>query len=77
MLQTQLIDEFASHLVPELLRVLPVAQVSRDYVEVSVLEGEVVGNASFVADHVFEAFGYLHCAHVRCLLKQVTLDEAE
>ena len=49
----------------------------RNYIKVSVLQREVVGDASFVADIVHHSFGYLLYAYVGRLLEQVALNEAE
>ena len=45
-------------------------QVGRYDVEMSVLKGEVIRDASFIANHAAHgAFGNLHGTHIRCLLK--------
>ena len=43
----------------------------------SILESEVISDASFVSNHVHLAFGNLCSTHVGRLLKQIALDKAE
>ena len=76
MLQPKFIHNFTGHLISLCLGILSMAKVSSNYIEVSVLHAEVVGDTALIANHAFHgSFGDFHPSDIWDLVDELISDE--